>query len=87
MAELWLSKVLYRVKGLVFGDFTQIPEDVGPIPSLQEIIYYYVSKMKKPTMYGLPFGHGSDQMTIPLNARIKISTQEPSIILEENVLD
>ncbi|MGC8673250.1 MAG: S66 peptidase family protein [Thermoplasmata archaeon] len=87
MAELWLSKVLYRVKGLVFGDFTQIPEDVGPIPSLQEIIYYYVNKMKKPTMYGLPFGHGSDQMTIPLNTKIKISTYEPSIILEENVVD
>lgn len=87
MAELWLSKVLYRVKGLIFGDFTQIPEDVGPVPSLQEIIYYYTSKMKKPTMYGLPFGHGSDQMTIPLNAKIKISTYEPSITLEENVVD
>ncbi|MGC8996215.1 MAG: S66 peptidase family protein [Thermoplasmata archaeon] len=87
MSELWLSKVLYRVKALLFGDFTQIPEEQVPTPSLQEIIYYYLYKMKKPTMYGLPFGHGSDQMTIPLNAKMKISTSEPSITLLENVVD
>lgn len=87
MAELWLTKTLYRVKGLVFGDFTQIPVDEGPTPSLQEIIYYYVSNMKKPAIYGLPFGHGSDQMIIPLNVRIKISTEEPFIKLLEDILD
>ncbi len=87
MAELWLTKILYRVKGLAFGDFTQIPVDEGPTPSLQEVIYYYVSNMKKPAIYGLPFGHGNDQMIIPLNARIKISTEEPFIKLLEKVLD
>ena len=87
LSELWLSKVLYRVKALLFGDFTQIPEEQVPTPSLQEIIYYYFNKMKKPTMYGLPFGHGSDQMTIPLNAEMKISTIEPSITLLDNVVD
>jgi muramoyltetrapeptide carboxypeptidase len=87
MSELWLSKMLYHAKGLVFGDFTQIPSDEGPNPSLPEIIYYYVNKMKKPAMYGLPFGHGTDQMTIPLDAKIKISTYAPSIVLQENVVD
>ncbi|MGC8709784.1 MAG: S66 peptidase family protein [Thermoplasmata archaeon] len=87
MAELWLTKILYRVKGLAFGDFTQIPVDEGPTPSLQEVIYYYVSNMKKPAIYGLPFGHGNDQMIIPLNARIRISTEEPFIKLLEKVLD
>ncbi len=87
MAELWLSKILYRLKGLVFGDFTHIPIDEGPNPSLQEIIYYYLQKMKKPAMYGLPFGHGTDQMIIPLNAKMKISTYEPSITILENVVD
>ncbi|MEM0160346.1 MAG: LD-carboxypeptidase [Thermoplasmata archaeon] len=87
MSELWLSKMLYRAKGLVFGDFTQIPNDEGPNPSLPEIIYYYVNKMKKPVIYGMPFGHGPDQMTIPLAAKMKISTYEPSIILQENVVE
>ncbi|MFP3317589.1 MAG: LD-carboxypeptidase [Thermoplasmata archaeon] len=87
MAELWLTKILYRVKGLAFGDFTQIPVDEGPTPSLQEVIYYYVSNMKKPAIYGLPFGHGTDQMIIPLNARIKLSTEEPFITLLEDILD
>ncbi|MEM3965984.1 MAG: LD-carboxypeptidase [Thermoplasmata archaeon] len=87
MAELWLTRILYRVKGLIFGDFTQIPVDEGPTPSLQEIIYYYVSNMKKPAIYGLPFGHGKDQMIIPLNARIRLSTEEPFIKLLEDVLD
>ncbi len=87
MAELWLSKILYKIKGLVFGDFVSIPMDEGPNPSLQEIIYYYVNKMKKPVMYGLPFGHGFDQMIIPLNAKLKISTYEPSITILENVVE
>ncbi len=87
MAELWLSKILYKIKGLVFGDFVSIPMDEGPNPSIQEVIYNYVNKMKKPVMYGLPFGHGDEQMIIPLNAKIKISTYEPSIVLTENVVD
>lgn len=85
MSELWLSKMLYRAKGLVFGDFTQTPE--GSNPSLPEIIYYYVNKMKKPVIYGMSFGHGLDQITIPLAAKMKISTYEPSIILQENVVE
>jgi len=87
MAELLLSKTLYQLKGMVFGDFVEIPHEDWPVPSLKEVIYNYVNKMKKPIVYGMPFGHGEDQMTIPLNAEIKISTEESSLVLLEDVVD
>ncbi|MCW6168624.1 MAG: LD-carboxypeptidase [Thermoplasmatales archaeon] len=87
MAELLLSKTLYQLKGMVFGDFVEIPREDWPVPSLKEVIYNYVNKMKKPIIYGMPFGHGEDQMTIPLNAEIRISTEDSNLVLLEDVVD
>ena len=87
MAELLLSKTLYQLKGMVFGDFVEIPREDWPVPSLKEVIYNYVNKMKKPIIYGMPFGHGEDQMTIPLNAEIRISTEDSNLVLLEDVVE
>lgn len=86
--RLKLARALDKFNGFVFGDFTDIPvssEEV--LPSMEEIIQEYMSEMKKPSLYGLPFGHGDDQMLIPLNARIRLSTDEPFIELIDKVVD
>ncbi len=46
-----------------------------------------MNEINKPSLYGAPFGHGEEQMIIPLNAMVRISDEEPYISLSENVVD
>lgn len=57
------------------------------MPFVEDIIEMYMNSLKKVSIYGLPFGHGEDQMMIPLNARVRISYEEPYVELLENVVD
>lgn len=47
-------------------------------------IHYYINK---PSLYGAPFGHGEEQLLIPLNARIEISDDEPYLGLKEDIVN
>ncbi len=85
--RLKLGKMLDKFNGFVFGDFTDIPKSEEPLPAIEEIIQDYMLDLKKPSLYGLPFGHGDDQMLIPLNAKVKISSEEPSLQLLEEVVN
>ena len=85
--RLKLARALDKFNGFVFGDFTDIPKSEEVLPSMEEIIEDYMLEMKKPSLYGLPFGHGDDQMLIPLNAKMRISSDEPYLELLEEVVN
>lgn len=85
--RLKLGKILDKFGGFVFGDFADIPKSEESLPSIEEIIQDYMLDLKKPSLYGMPFGHGEDQMLIPLNAKVKISSDEPHIELLENAVE
>ncbi len=85
--RLKLAKMLDKFNGFVFGDFTDIPKSDEVLPSMEEIVEDYMLNLKKPSLYGLPFGHGSDQMLLPLNAKVKISSEEPYIELLEDIVN
>ena len=85
--RLKLAKALDKFNGFVFGDFIDIPKSDEPMPSMEEIIEDYMLDLKKPSLFGLPFGHGEDQMLIPLNSKIRISSDEPYIELLEDVVN
>lgn len=85
--RLKLAKALDKFNGFVFGDFTDIPKSEEILPSMEEIIEDYMLELKKPSLYGLPFGHGDDQMLIPLNAKMRISSDEPYLELLEEVVN
>ncbi len=85
--RLKLAKALDKFNGFVFGDFADIPKSDEVLPSMEEIVEDYMLNLKKPSLYGLPFGHGDDQMLIPLNAKMSISSDEPYITLLEDVVN
>jgi muramoyltetrapeptide carboxypeptidase len=85
--RLKLARALDKFNGFVFGDFTDIPKSDEVLPSMEEIVEEYMLTQKKPSLYGLPFGHGDDQMLIPLNAKIKLSSDEPYIQLLEDIVN
>ena len=66
-----LSGILDNFSGFAFGDIKQISEAEEPMPYIEDIVQIYINELKKPSIYGLPFGHNVDsQMLIPLNARV-----------------
>ena len=73
--------------GFVFGDFKAISEAEEPMPFIEDVVQLYINQLKVPSLYGLPFGHGEDQMLIPLNAKVRLSTEDPYLELLENVVD
>ncbi len=82
-----LAGMLEKFKGFVFGDFKAISEVEEPMPFIEDIVQLYINQLQVPSLYGLPFGHGEEQMLIPLNARIRVSTESPYVELLENVVD
>ncbi len=87
MFRLKLAKMLKKFNGFAFGEFTDIPKIDEPMPAIEEVIEDYMNELNKPSIFGLPFGHSNEQMLIPLNARMRLSSEEPYIELLENVVD
>ena len=82
-----LAGLLQDFEGFVFGDFTDIPKTEDATPMIEEIVQYHVTLSNKPGLYGMPFGHGDEQMLIPLNAKMSISSEPPYLELLENVVE
>ena len=83
-----LSGILEKFAGFAFGDIKQISELEEPMPYIEDIVQTYINELRKPSVYGLPFGHAVDsQMLIPLNARISLSTDPPYTEILEPCLD
>jgi len=86
-ATLNLAGLLQDFEGFVFGDFTEIPKTEDATPVIEEVVQYHVALANKPALYGMPFGHGDEQMLIPLNAKMSISSEPPYLELLESVVE
>lgn len=82
-----LAGMLDKFVGFVFGDFRAITEAEEPMPFIEDVVQLYLNQLNVPSLYGLPFGHGDEQMLIPLNARVRLSTEEPYLELLEDVVE
>ena len=83
-----LANLLGNFSGFAFGDIKTVNEQSEPMPFVEDVIEDYMEELKKPSLYGLPFGHGEGQMLIPLNSRIKLSTStEPTLEFREPVVE
>jgi muramoyltetrapeptide carboxypeptidase len=82
-----LTGMLQKFSGFAFGEFRQITEIEEPMPPLEDIIQMYIMELEKTSIYGLPFGHGEDQMLIPLNAKVAISSEYPYVEVKQNIVE
>ncbi|MEM4056745.1 MAG: LD-carboxypeptidase [Thermoplasmatales archaeon] len=82
-----LTGMLPKFAGFAFGEFRQITEIEEPMPPLEDIIQMYIMELEKTSIYGLPFGHGEDQMLIPLNAKVAISSEYPYVEAKQDVVE
>jgi muramoyltetrapeptide carboxypeptidase len=86
-STLKLAGLLNNFEGFIFGDFTDIPKTEDAMPVIEEIIEQHMYSISKPSLYGMPFGHGDEQMLIPLNAKIRMNTEAPYLELTESIVN
>ena len=69
--QLWQNGLLSRVNGILFGDFVNCasPENAGDTFTLEDILKHYAELSGKPAIYGIPAGHGADNMCVPLGVQ------------------
>lgn len=83
-----LGNYLSGFTGYAFGEFRSIVEEGEPMPYVEDVVETYMREEGKPSLYGLPFGHSGDQMLIPLNLKMRLSTQEePYLEILENAVE
>ena len=70
------SPVLAKQKAIVFGQFTEFKlnaHDKGF--KLQTVIDWLRLQVKRPVLQGLPFGHVSTKVLLPVGAQVSLSVE------------
>ena len=70
LRQLWQSGLLHRVDGILIGNITGADDDYeeGDF-RLEDILRQYAQLVQKPVIFGVPVGHGSDNLCLPLGVR------------------
>jgi muramoyltetrapeptide carboxypeptidase len=82
LVQLRLSGMLAGVRGLVFGAFTNCPEasDDGS-RTLDDLIDELAGELRVPCFAGAPFGHITDQWTLPLGAMAELDADARALLV------
>jgi muramoyltetrapeptide carboxypeptidase len=76
LTQLLNAGVLQNQKAIVLGQFTSyklIPHDKGF--KLKTVIDRLRSELKIPVLTGLPFGHVSTKVLLPIGAKVDLATE------------
>ena len=82
-----LNGTINQLAGFVFGEFKNRSTSGEGKPSIEDVIKEYMVKNAKPSLAMAPFGHGNEQMLIPLNLRVRITESEPYIEPMESMVE
>ena len=75
LRQLLLAGLLARCAGLVFGQFTNCPEESDDgARTVDEVIHETAAMLGVPCLANVPVGHVSDQWTLPLGATATLDT-------------
>lgn len=85
-AQLKLSKVFDKVSGIILCSFTACEETDASKKSLSlnEVVYDYFSKLNKPTLYNLIYGHLNPKNTMPIGVKAAIDCDKGSVEILES---
>lgn len=83
--QLYMAGKLNDAIGLIIGDFNHCVPERELSLSLDEVIFHYAHKVKKPALKGFKFGHCNPQISIPLGVRAEMDTEKKQLIIESGI--
>jgi muramoyltetrapeptide carboxypeptidase len=83
LEQLWLSGGLRRVAGLVFGQFTDIPDDAANAERpIERLLRETAERCGVPALMNFPVGHVDVQFTLPLGAPARLDVANRRLVVE-----
>jgi muramoyltetrapeptide carboxypeptidase len=84
LTQLLLAKKLEAASGIVVGEILYGESDPSLVDlDMSELIRERLGKLGIPAIYGLAFGHGSQQLTIPLGVRATLDADNGTLLIRE----
>lgn len=80
LTHLRLSGLLNRIAGLIIGRFI----DCGDISDIHHLAMDMVSELNIPVVSGLPVGHGTQNVTLPLGLQATLDTEQMIISIDDS---
>ncbi|MDH5722080.1 MAG: LD-carboxypeptidase [Alphaproteobacteria bacterium] len=78
--------VLKEIKGLLIGQFTDVPETGTPFGfTLSDIIMEHTEGLDIPIIMDMPFGHGNELYPLPIGSKVSLDTSKASIKVKATV--
>lgn len=84
-SQLALSGQLDRLAGFVFGTCMDCRATGRASLSLQQVLLDYLSDRAYPACFGLPFGHVSDNMTLPVGVQAELNADKGQITIMDSI--
>jgi muramoyltetrapeptide carboxypeptidase len=86
--HLRLAGVWSQLNGLILGQFKDCftPENASSSPSLEELISTWDNELDIPIISGIPYGHFSRRLVLPLGVQALLNTQPLQLTIEETAL-
>ncbi len=87
LTQMLLAGKFNQVKGIILGVFKGCsPQDVTNSWTLREIFEDRFQHLNIPIIYGMSFGHISNQFTLPLGIEAELNTTEKTLTLLESTV-
>lgn len=87
LSQLKNSDVLSKIKGCIFGQFTDcVPKEEGKSLTLEQIFQDYFGNLKIPIISNLSYGHIPQKLTLPVGAKVRIDSKRKTITIVERIL-
>lgn len=84
LTHLKLAGKFQGVKGILFGQMIKCDPPEGSGYALKEVIDSVLETTKVPVLYGLPFGHGDQNITLPYGLKVRIESRSASVTFLES---
>jgi len=86
--HLLLAGKLQVASGIIIGECVDCLPDPpdNPTLSLMEIFADLIAPLQKPTFYGLPCGHGTYKLTLPIGIHASMNADTCKLYLEESAV-
>ncbi len=76
LQKLRLSGILKQLKGVIIGGITNNQKDQNQDDAYYQLFKEVLEPLKIPVLYGLPIGHVTPRLTVPIGAEVEINTFE-----------
>ena len=86
LTQLKLAGKLEGVRGVVFGKMVNCNPRADEKYTLEDVFLDVLGPFKGPILYGLPAGHGGEQVTVPLGVQARLDGERGVLtVLEDGV--